>query len=613
MRNRSNRLWLCQVVVCAAALAWPLAALGQNRTYQRSSSGGSVRSGGATAAPRSFNPRPAPTMSRSTPMPSAGRATPSYNRSAPTYTRSAPSLPRAPISANPVSPRSVLGASPVRPLAPRPGIGVAGPTPTLSGSVVAGQIAPAPATMAQPRSLVPPSAISSPLAYPRGAATGTYLRSQPGGSPPGAIATVVPPGVAAPVTRSPRPVVAGSPVRSPRGGVAVVAPGRPVVGTRGVVVPGSIFRPRYMPPAVAYRRSFLSRYGSVNGFAFGFCTGFGAGYPVYDPYPVAVPVAVPVPQPVPGYDPNLDPGYGPDPYEGEAGQAVYDAYQDATGPYGYPYAYYNNVDVGTLPSPYPPSPARDDALNAAEAPPVDPDARQQPEAAPDQQGQQPPPAGGAVPPEHVQKLMREGVESFHNGDYDHAARSFLQAAMSDRGNPDSWLAYAIARFASGDYEMSAMAVRRGVRQGPGVVNAPIDVRERYGKRDDFAKQVRSLERYVQDHAEDADGWLVLGFVRHFSGDRNLGRRAFEVIQRRFEQDGDLAKAFLNAKARPAEAPPGQPGEQPMPEGVEMQGVPDGAQGAVAPGGLNGALESERALRESGLTQQGEAVNSEVYE
>ena len=129
--------------------------------------------------------------------------------------------------------------------------------------------------------------------------------------------------------------------------------------------------------------------------------------------------------------------------------------------------------------------------------------------------------------------MRQGVDSFSAGDYEKAARLFLQAAMGNDDNVDSWLAYAVARFASGDYEMSALAIRRGVRQMPEVVDVPLDVRERYSIGDDFPRQLRALEDYVLQNPDQADGWLVLGFIRHFSDQRVLGQRAFEVIQKRF--------------------------------------------------------------------------------
>ncbi len=66
-------------------------------------------------------------------------------------------------------------------------------------------------------------------------------------------------------------------------------------------------------------------------------------------------------------------------------------------------------------------------------------------------------------------------------------------------NIDATLAYAAARFATGDYQISALAVRRAVRRMPEVVNSTFDVRERYGDPNDFNVHLIRLEAYLRDN------------------------------------------------------------------------------------------------------------------
>jgi hypothetical protein len=200
--------------------------------------------------------------------------------------------------------------------------------------------------------------------------------------------------------------------------------------------------------------------------------------------------------------------------------------------------------------------------------------------------------------------MRDGVEAFHSADYDKAARSFLQAAMAEKSNVDGWLAYAVSRFASGDYEMAAMGVRRGVRQLPEVVNAPFDIRERYGNAEDFPRQLKALEDYVLENTTQADGWLVLGFIRHYSQQVDLGKRAFEVVQKRFPKDADLAGMFLDAKPMPMPPPDHQ--QQP---GGEPEALPESAPHNSSQSPVDRALNEEEALRDSKATDDSTPVQA----
>ncbi len=379
----------------------------------------------------------------------------------------------------------------------------------------------------------------------------------------------------------------------------------------GVNHHGSHVRPGHVSPRCfgftrVYHDDFIYRhrpicrphYRSCFGFTFGL---LGGGYPVYEPYPVAVPTPVPVPVPVatPVYS---DPGY-----------------------------------AAAVPAPVAPvAPADDlagtyipeqstDAYAEQIAPSAEPAPQEQ--ASPTVQPQQLRPQGednqAASPAdERMAELMSTAVESFSKGQYDAAARTFLQVAMATGDNVDAWLAYAVARFATGDYSMAATAVRRGIPKYPEVVNANFDIRTRYGNEADFERHLMALDRLLRERPDSRDSWLTLGFVLHFSGMRPQATRVFEMITKQFPDDRELADIFLKAKPVPAGSQPDgieQPGqdEQPADDGLPSFG-PEGASEPDARGyGVDGdepvqsALQAERDLRDAGLTQSGPTIAPQV--
>ncbi len=296
-----------------------------------------------------------------------------------------------------------------------------------------------------------------------------------------------------------------------------------------------------------YIRPYCGRGYSSFGFGFGFLSGCGSYYG----YPYAYP-AYPIYEPYPVYG---SPSYIAQPIYPPAGYVEQTPYEEF-GP---------AAEAPTEPAPN---------AYAEQLPPAD----QQPA---------PPPGGGGkataerMPSEQIQKLMTQGIESFKIGNYDEAARTFLQAAMADRNNVDGWLAYAVARFATGDFSMAATAIRRGVPLFPDVVNSTFDIRERYGDAKDFDRHLKALEAFVLEQQNDPDGWVVLGFVRHFSAQRELAARAFDVVKRHYEKDGELADTFL--KAKPLSELKQQ---QTQPGGTAPEQTPDNPsrdrQGAVNP-------------------------------
>jgi len=220
------------------------------------------------------------------------------------------------------------------------------------------------------------------------------------------------------------------------------------------------------------------------------------------------------------------------------------------------------------------------------AAPPEPQAEAPPPAAQREAGRageiEPPPKrpAGGLTPEKLHDLMVEGVRLFHAGKYNQAASLFLRVTLADRMNIDATLAYAVARFATGDYQIAGLAVRRAVLRMPEVVNADFDVRDRYGNRADFENHLARLEWFLTEQDDIEDAWLVLGFIRHFSGQRELAAQTFERLLSMPGAHVPVVEIFLEAQPLDAQ-------EQP----VETQAAPGSQASPMVPAGNEPPLPS----------------------
>jgi len=168
-------------------------------------------------------------------------------------------------------------------------------------------------------------------------------------------------------------------------------------------------------------------------------------------------------------------------------------------------------------------------------------------------------AAGDANGQQLYLMMYEGTKQFSDGAYEAAARLFLDVTLKDPGNVDAALAYGVGRFATGDYAVAAVAIRRGVSRLPDIVNSSFDIRDRYGNATDLARHMQALQNYVRQHPDNADALLILGFVQHFTDQRDAARQTFERLRQVSRPDAGLAGTFLNAKPLPP-APAAAPGD-----------------------------------------------------
>lgn len=191
-----------------------------------------------------------------------------------------------------------------------------------------------------------------------------------------------------------------------------------------------------------------------------------------------------------------------------------------------------------------------------------PDAAKPADAAPTNNAE---PTQTDQPSETFIKAMNDGAAAFATGDYDKARHAFVLAILNSTDRPeniDAKLAYAVTQFALGDYHVAAMLMRQVIPENPLTVYAPFDLRERYDKKERLAKETEALQTYVKTHPADVDAMVVLGFVLHFTGQRDQARQVFADVVKIAPKDS-LAAVFLNPPPPPTTQPTSQaPATQP---------------------------------------------------
>jgi len=123
--------------------------------------------------------------------------------------------------------------------------------------------------------------------------------------------------------------------------------------------------------------------------------------------------------------------------------------------------------------------------------------------------------------------LADGVQAFRDGDYDGARRLFSYSVLDAPQNGFGELSYALALFAQENYAAAAGAIRRGLSLVPDVIDRPIDVQRMYDSEADLIEHVQTLRLHVAANPNDADAWLVLGYVLYSSGDPEGAYRALE--------------------------------------------------------------------------------------
>jgi len=146
-------------------------------------------------------------------------------------------------------------------------------------------------------------------------------------------------------------------------------------------------------------------------------------------------------------------------------------------------------------------------------------------------------------------LMNDGLAAFRRGDYRQAANQFMAAAESNHGDAGSRLHAAHALIAVGDYRSAVVMLRRAFQLQPKIVALEYDIRDDYGNVDDFGLHLKRLHEAAIRAERDEDLWILLGYMRFYSGDCSGAYDAFRLALKFSPRDplaARLAKASMTA-------------------------------------------------------------------
>jgi Flp pilus assembly protein TadD len=145
---------------------------------------------------------------------------------------------------------------------------------------------------------------------------------------------------------------------------------------------------------------------------------------------------------------------------------------------------------------------------------------------------------------------RAGLQAFFNGDYDLARREFVRALLAEPDDPELVMLYGFAHFATGDYLVATLALRRALGDDPTLIDRPVDIYRLYGKPDDLAAHVDSLDRHLAADPADQDARFLAGFVRYAAGQADEAVAVFARLAT--EAPDDLLSFIMRDAALRAE-------------------------------------------------------------
>jgi len=139
-------------------------------------------------------------------------------------------------------------------------------------------------------------------------------------------------------------------------------------------------------------------------------------------------------------------------------------------------------------------------------------------------------------------LMGRGNAAFMAGVYDEARRYYVSAMLADERDGYAKFLYALVNFATGDYEVAAMATRRALLTTPDLLDYPPDIRGLYTDAVQLEAQLEVLARFVDSHPLDGNARLLLAYVQLAAG---RPAEALAILDNRVRTDnGDQLAALL---------------------------------------------------------------------
>ena len=125
-----------------------------------------------------------------------------------------------------------------------------------------------------------------------------------------------------------------------------------------------------------------------------------------------------------------------------------------------------------------------------------------------------------------------GDRAFRDSRYGDAVHYYAKAVDYSKGDGVLYLILSDSLFATGDYHYAAYALRKALELEPDLAWSVVDKHTFYSDPAEFDRQLAVLERYLEDHFEDADARLVLA-ANYLFGNRPAA--AVDLLQSPFSE------------------------------------------------------------------------------
>ncbi|MGD2110364.1 MAG: hypothetical protein PVI86_13365 [Phycisphaerae bacterium] len=138
-------------------------------------------------------------------------------------------------------------------------------------------------------------------------------------------------------------------------------------------------------------------------------------------------------------------------------------------------------------------------------------------------------------------LIGRANAAFVAGHYEEARRYYVSAMLADERDGYAKFLYALVNFATGDYEVAGLAVRRALLTTPDLVDYPPDIRGLYPDEHVLRAQLGELARYAEKHPADHNVALLSAYLELTRGEI---ARALTIVHRLVESDENDDVAVL---------------------------------------------------------------------
>ncbi len=136
----------------------------------------------------------------------------------------------------------------------------------------------------------------------------------------------------------------------------------------------------------------------------------------------------------------------------------------------------------------------------------------------------------------VSSQRQVGEGAFFAGDYSLARRQFVRALLATPDDAEVLMLYGYSHFATGDYLVAALSVRRALEADPTLIEYPIDVCLLYGNQGDLAKHFSMLEEHLRKDDESNDVWFLHAYMRLAAGQAERAIGGFGKCMERVPRD-----------------------------------------------------------------------------